>query len=72
MQPNAAGDYRPPMALEADDYGFVVPSLGDDDGIFPAGVAAAPHDVSLSVQSATAAALKAIQVVGGRAGATKN
>ena len=72
MQPNAAGDYRPPMALEADDYGFVVPALGDDDGIFPAGVAAAPHDVSLSVQSATAAALKAIQVVGGRAGATKN
>ena len=72
MQPNAAGDYRPPMALEADDYGFVVPSLGDDDGIFPAGVAAAPHDVSLSVQSATAAALKAIQAVGGRAGATKN
>ncbi|MDH3913054.1 MAG: CoB--CoM heterodisulfide reductase iron-sulfur subunit A family protein [Rhodospirillales bacterium] len=68
MQPNAAGDYHPPMSLEADDYGFVVPALEGDDGIIPAGVAAAPHDVSLSVQSATAAALKAIQAVGGRAG----
>jgi quinone-modifying oxidoreductase subunit QmoA len=69
MQPNAAEDYRPPMSLEADDYGFVVPALEGDDGIIPAGVAAGPLDVSLSVQSATAAALKAIQAVGGKAGA---
>jgi heterodisulfide reductase subunit A-like polyferredoxin len=32
--------------------------------MFAAGVAAGPLDVSMSVQSATAAALKAIQAVG--------
>jgi quinone-modifying oxidoreductase subunit QmoA len=42
-----------------------VPALDGDGGIIPAGVAAGPLDVSMSVQSATAAALKAIQAVGG-------
>ncbi|MEJ2124074.1 MAG: CoB--CoM heterodisulfide reductase iron-sulfur subunit A family protein [Alphaproteobacteria bacterium] len=50
-----------------DDYGFVVPH-GDDGAIYSAGVASGPLDVSMSVQSATAAALKAIQAA--RGGAT--
>ncbi len=65
MQPAAAGGYLPPMALERDEYGFVVPALDGDGGIIPAGVASGPLDVSMSVQSATAAALKAIQAVSG-------
>ncbi len=48
--------------LKTDDYGFIVPDA-DKNGIFSAGVAAGPLDVSMSVQSATAAALKAIQAV---------
>jgi quinone-modifying oxidoreductase subunit QmoA len=54
MQPSAAEG-----VTGLDDYGFVYaegPSIG-------AGVAAAPLDVSMSVQSATAAACKAIQLV---------
>ncbi len=47
-----------------DDYGFVVPH-GDEGAIYPVGVAAGPLDVSMSVQSATAAALKAIQAARG-------
>ena len=65
MKPAASGGYVPPMALEQDEYGFIVPALDGDGGIIPAGVAAGPLDVSMSVQSATAAALKAIQAVGG-------
>ncbi len=52
-----------PESIVRDDYGFIVPEL-QTDGIFPAGVAAGPFDVSMSVQAATAAALKAIQVAG--------
>ncbi len=48
--------------VKMDDYGFIVPD-DDNKGIFSAGVAAGPLDVSMSVQSATAAALKAIQAV---------
>lgn len=44
-----------------DDYGFAISS----EGIAAAGVAAGPLDVSMSVQSATAAALKAIQAARG-------
>ena len=51
-----------PINAEMDDYGFIVPN-DDSKGIFSAGVAAGPLDVSMSVQSATAAALKAIQAV---------
>jgi quinone-modifying oxidoreductase subunit QmoA len=46
-----------------DDYGFIVPLPGDEAGISSAGVASGPLDVSMSVQSATAAALKAIQAI---------
>jgi len=59
MEPAAA----PPLNLTRDEYGFLVPELDEDAGIFAAGVAAGPLDVSMSVQSATAAALKAIQAV---------
>jgi quinone-modifying oxidoreductase subunit QmoA len=65
MQPSAEAPDGIPGGLpgdpDQDEYGFIMPS--DDDGIFVAGVAHAPLDVSMSVQSATAAALKAIQAV---------
>lgn len=62
MQPSTAG-YTPPVTLEQDDYGFIVPAPESADGHISAGVAMGPIDVSMSVQSATAAALKAIQAV---------
>jgi quinone-modifying oxidoreductase subunit QmoA len=62
MEPATAG-MQPAVKLATDDYGFVVPELDEDAGMFAAGVAAGPLDVSMSVQSATAAALKAIQAV---------
>ncbi len=64
MQP-AAAEYAPPVELVMDEYGFIVPEQGDGVGMVSAGVAAGPLDVSMSVQSATAAALKAIQAVSG-------
>lgn len=67
MEPTARAAYRPAFKLVRDDYGFIVPEIGDDDGQFSAGVASGPLDVSMSVQSATAAALKAIQAVRGGA-----
>jgi quinone-modifying oxidoreductase subunit QmoA len=67
MQPHASEDFAPPVALEQDEYGFLVPKLHDAEGMFSCGVAAGPLDVSMSVQSATAAALRAVQAV--RAGA---
>lgn len=66
MQPSTAG-YTPPIKLEMDEYGFIVPHMEDGDGMISAGVASGPLDVSMSVQSATAAALKAIQAVSGGA-----
>jgi len=52
-----------PIEIAFDDYGFI--SSGQP-GIYAAGCARMPADVSSSVQSATSAALKAIQsVVGG-------
>ncbi len=45
--------------IEYDEYGFVK----EKEGIIPAGVAAKPMDVASSNESATAAALKAIQIV---------
>lgn len=62
MEPEAASA-RPAVKVAMDEYGFVVPSLEDGDGVYSAGVAAGPLDVSMSVQSATAAALKALQAV---------
>ncbi len=64
MEPSAAG-CTPPVKLEQDDYGFIVPHVEDGDGHISAGVASGPLDVSMSVQSATAAALRAIQAVSG-------
>ncbi|MFQ5955099.1 MAG: CoB--CoM heterodisulfide reductase iron-sulfur subunit A family protein [Kiloniellales bacterium] len=65
MEPVAAGKGAPEVALERDEYGFIVPGTGEEDGMFQAGVAAAPLDVALSVQTATAAALRAVQAVTG-------
>ncbi len=63
MEPNAARSFTPPVSLAQDEYGFIVPEIGDMDGMFSAGVAQGPFDVSASVQSATAAALRAVQAV---------
>lgn len=63
MQPMSPCDL-PARGVQRDDYGFVI-ALEDDAGLFPAGVAAAPLDVSMSVQSATAAALKAVRAARG-------
>lgn len=63
MQPEAVAGYKPEVGLEVDDYGFLVAKTKDGDGIYSCGVASGPLDVSMSVQSATAAALKAVQAV---------
>lgn len=63
MQPSLAEDKLPGM--DYDDYGFVDASNAEK-GIFAAGCAKSPVDVATAVQDATAAALKAIQTVGGR------
>ncbi|KAF0145810.1 MAG: heterodisulfide reductase subunit A, partial [Rhodospirillaceae bacterium] len=61
MQPFGALDH-PSIEIEMDDYGFIVPE-DEEKGVFSSGVASGPLDVSMSVQSATAVALKAIQAV---------
>ena len=63
MQPSAAANGMPRTTLVTDEYGFVMPAEEGGDGMFSAGVAAGPFDVSSSVQSATAAALRAIQAL---------
>ncbi|MEM2586488.1 MAG: CoB--CoM heterodisulfide reductase iron-sulfur subunit A family protein [Archaeoglobaceae archaeon] len=57
MQPSLAEDPIP--GIEIDEYGFV----REKPGIISAGVAMKPLDVMFSNETATAAALKAIQVV---------
>ncbi len=57
MQP--VGAFSPVPGIEYDANGFVVPK----DGIVPCGCAKRPVDVVSSAQSATAAALKAVQTV---------
>ena len=57
MQPSSA-EYKIP-GIEYDEYGFVK----EKEGIYPAGVAAKPMEVAGANESATAAALKAIQIV---------
>jgi len=59
MQPAAPTPLKS-AGIEPDEYGFVA-AYQSYDGILPAGVASAPLDVSMSVQSATAAALKAVR-----------
>ena len=46
--------------IKTEDSGFAV-SEGQTDGVYPAGVASRPNDVTTSVQGATGAALKGIQ-----------
>ncbi len=62
MQPSLGAGFAP-AGLTRDEYGFVVPAADESEGQFAAGVAGGPFDVALSNQSATAAALKAIQAV---------
>ena len=63
MEPESAS-LPASVKAAADDYGFLAPPDGGG-GMFAAGVASGPLDVSMSVQSATAAALKAIQTAQG-------
>ena len=63
MQPSLAGQPLP-LSSEVDEEGFVISS--ETNGIFAAGCAAEPLDVMKSAQSATSAAMKAIQTVRGR------
>ena len=63
MQPSAVAGFKPNFELVTDEYGFLVAGESDGDGVFSAGVASGPLDVSMSAQSATAAALKAVQAV---------
>ena len=63
MEPTARGAVDIKGLGSRDDYGFVVPMPGDAAGVTSAGVASGPLDVSMSVQSATAAALNAIQAI---------
>lgn len=60
MEPETNG-IRLPEDILLDSSGFIESS--QDEGMFGAGAATSPLDVNRSVQSATAAALRAIQVV---------
>ena len=62
MQPSVAGQALP-IKAPADEEGFVTAAA---QGIIPAGCALVPLDVTRTAQSATGAALKAIQKVAGR------
>lgn len=59
MVPNTADD-PPPLDTPLDEFGFIAPDAGK--GVIGAGVAMRPVDVATSVQDATGAALKAINV----------
>ncbi|MEG2172975.1 MAG: FAD-dependent oxidoreductase [Desulfovibrionaceae bacterium] len=63
MQPSLAGE-RFPLPVAVDEDGFI--TGGEEAGIFAAGCARMPGDVMRSAQSATSAALKAVQTVKGR------
>lgn len=63
MQPSLAGEDFP-LPIPLDDDGFVMG--GEEAGIFAAGCAVMPLDVTRSAQTGTAAALKAVQTVEGR------
>lgn len=63
MVPGTAKE-KPTLPMEYDDFGFVT-SPGHS-GIIPAGCVKAPMEVAASLQDATAAALKAIQLTVGR------
>lgn len=59
MEPNTA-DAKIPISIKYDDYGFI-DGTTDIEGIYAAGCAKRPCDVSRTVKDSTAAALKAIQ-----------
>jgi quinone-modifying oxidoreductase subunit QmoA len=59
MVPNTVDD-PPPLETTLDEYGFIASDT--DGGVIGAGVAVRPLDVSSSIQDATGAALKAINV----------
>jgi quinone-modifying oxidoreductase subunit QmoA len=63
MQPSLASQPLP-LNMEVDEEGFVLSA--ETNGIFAAGCAAEPLDVMKSAESATSAAMKAIQTVRGR------
>lgn len=63
MQPSLAGSSLP-LDVPLDEEGFIVG--GEEKGIFAAGCAKQPLDVMKTAQSATGAAMKAIQTVRGR------
>ena len=63
MVPNAA-DIKIPFELIYDDYGFIDGST-NINGIYTAGCAKHPCDVSRTTKDSTAAALKAIQCLNG-------
>jgi len=60
MQPSLAGEEMPQL-LEMDENGFVIPS--EAKGMYACGCARMPLDVMTSNETATAAALKAIQTL---------
>ncbi|MEZ5358089.1 MAG: CoB--CoM heterodisulfide reductase iron-sulfur subunit A family protein [Candidatus Zixiibacteriota bacterium] len=57
MVPNTV-DSPPPLQTRLDDFGFIAPD--NNNGIFGAGVASRPSDVSCANMDATGAALKAL------------
>jgi quinone-modifying oxidoreductase subunit QmoA len=59
MVPNTV-DEPPPLGTPLDEFGFIAPDTGT--GVIGAGVTNRPFDVAASVQDATGAALKAINV----------
>lgn len=56
------GNVKLPDSVTVNEHGFVVPGK-DEHGIFAVGCSKNPADVAKSVQDATAAALKAIQII---------
>ena len=57
MVPNTAEE-PPPLDTALDEFGFIAPDVAA--GVIGAGVSMRPVDVSMAVQDATGAALKAI------------
>lgn len=63
MQPSIQGESLP-FDVKLDEEGFIID--GEENGIFVAGCAKRPLDVMKSAESATGAAMKAIETVRGR------
>jgi quinone-modifying oxidoreductase subunit QmoA len=63
MVPNTA-DQPPPLDTALDEFGFIAPD--GTTGVIGAGVATRPVDVSLAVQDATGAAMRALNAGVGR------